>query len=205
MSAVNSYDDLLIQVMPQVPGCPRPMVLSALQTAGRTFFDRTKAWRTWLPDQELTADVREYVLSPADEAEIAEVLEVRWLSAADVEETADGERVDPLLYTVLRANGITTLRFATSKVPVETVAGGLRVRAVLVPLPAAAQVEQCLLQQWSDALVARALWFLKKMPKRDWTDPGGAVDADREYRKAVNVAIGSVMREGRSGAATWTP
>jgi hypothetical protein len=205
MSAVNGYEDLLIQVMPQVPGCPRASVLAALQTAGRTFCDRTRAWRAWLPDQNLTVDVRDYALSPADEAEVAEVLEVRWRTAEDIEADADGERVDSLLYSVVRSNGVTTLRFASNKVPAETVAGGLRVRAVLLPLPLAEQVEQTLLQLWSDALVARAIWFLKKMPKRDWTDPAGAVDADREYRRMVNVAIGSVMREGRSAAASWSP
>ena len=63
MSA-TSYDSLMGQVMPFLPGAPYPMVISAFNQSARELCRRAKCWSEW-QDITLVADQAGYSLTPA--------------------------------------------------------------------------------------------------------------------------------------------
>lgn len=77
MAQLAAYSTLYPYAYPRLPGCDDAVLLQALQSAGRTFCKRTKAYHDDLEPIPVVNYQEDYVLTPPTSCEILQVDEVR--------------------------------------------------------------------------------------------------------------------------------
>lgn len=181
------------RLLPRVMGCPAPLLDAELRNSAFEFFERTRAWRQWLDPFVVLADVREYNLVPPTGTVV-----IRLEKA-----TKDGNP--------LGVDGA----FALSKDPTEhmgtgdgmssadrrlmvlanTLPPGMRVQvqASLAPSVSATGIPDSLAEQYTDAIVAGALFRLRTIPSQVFTNVEAA---------SMDIAKFS-MEIGRVQALAW--
>ena len=76
--AIVTYDSIAPHVAPYAVACPTPVITDAMRKAAIEFYDRSTAYRAWLPTFDLTASTADYTLSGfPSETELAQLLENR--------------------------------------------------------------------------------------------------------------------------------
>jgi len=167
-----TLESLLPLVEPQLPGCPRALILQQLRTAMRSFCRRTDLWRVWLDPIAIEADVTTYPLAAPDDAQasIDRVLRV------DRQGETSSQRIE--LGRDMWAFSPEESTLVLSWTPT-TDQDSLLVKAVLLPLPTIQILPDWMAQRWGEAFAMGALREIKRM--RPWLDRDGAVRADEQW------------------------
>jgi|AntRauTorckE6833_2_1112554.scaffolds.fasta_scaffold03919_7 hypothetical protein len=138
--------DLLPQVMPDVPGCPRATVVERLIQAARQFARDSLVWDVELDRLQVTAEQTSVDLfAPTDG-------EVEVITSAEIDEESVAHRWDGETLTL----------------PERHRAGLLIVRAALQPLLTATQLPAPL-ARWPEPIIDYARSRLLSMPRQEWT------------------------------------
>lgn len=74
--ADRSFDSLIPEIAPSVPGCPYPMIVSQIRNAAIRSCERTLAWRHQAPVFPLEPNVQEYEYSKPSNTDVHAVFEV---------------------------------------------------------------------------------------------------------------------------------
>ncbi len=201
MAAITAYADLYPLIVPELPGCPEPVILQALKKTFRKFCQDTDAWREQLASIDLTEEQLNYDLASAFEADIRHIVEVRINTEEGIEEGNVGALIKPSLYTYFPEDTIRlettydagTLLLDDSLEPAEDVTDGLEVKVSIIPGINADEIDFTFLTHWSDAVIGGTIWWLMTMKDRKWSDPNRAPLFMLDYNRGVSRARGETV------------
>lgn len=191
MGQASTFSDLIDMMLVELPGCPAALLTQHLQQAARKFCIDTEAYLEELAAIDLVAEDVTYTLTPAHTGcEIRRIKEVWIRTEEDVDDDLDGTLQAFDKYEFEPQTNVLTLDDSIE--PQEAVTDGLVVKVVLVPFLksdiAATAVSDDFLNVWAEPIMARALFTLKRMSRKSWSDPQGAMVNLQEYNDGVTRA-----------------
>jgi len=196
---IQQLSDLNVLMLDELPGIDTYTLSQHLQQACRRFASDSEAFRETLAYIDLVADQANYTLTPSWDCRILRVTEVWKRSADDVTNDMEGVQQPEAYYKFVKPN---TLILATDIIPGAAVTDGLMVEVVLVP-----EVTQTgtnvvsleFLNDYAEAIMERAYYSLKLMPKQRWSDAAKALKIHLPaYLNAVTDAMGDVQMAGKT-------
>lgn len=214
---VAALSDLYPFVLPDVPGCPTPLVDKAIRNTVIDFCEDTRAWRADLAALDIVTDQALYTLIPLAETRVITLVYVAhedYPLTAKSEDQLDREwprlnyayayeshyteqgtpwrQVKDAQATYYYQPARHTLRLVP--IPDTSKVGALRVRAALKPTPTANTFSQEVFDDYYQVLAAGALYHLQTMPGKDWSDGNAAALNVQRYREGKTMARGDLYR-----------
>lgn len=190
-----TWDKWFPDVLPQVPGCPTPVVRHELRRAAQALLTATRAWHRNLATLPVAAGQSDVSIAPTDPAQQQIVrIESVWLDGQRLEpvtpDELDGATTDnwgshtgaPARYLQLSPGTITLY-----PTPVVNAANGLTVRVSLCPSDSATTIPDDLALRYSDEIQTGARARLMLYPNKPWSNP----QLGMAYSQAFDGAIGS--------------
>jgi hypothetical protein len=196
---VRRYTDLYPLMTPYLPGCDTPLVLGALQIAGRDFCDRARVWEEDLTAVNLVAEQVAYTLTSPYDAQIDGIASVEINTAAGVADGDEGGEVDADYYEFDPATNVLTLDDAIE--PQTSVTSGLVVRVVFVPRLLTKEIAGWVLEQFGMAIMQKAMGDLQGGAGKPWSNPVESARNLRRYESGVDAAKNRHVRKGREQAS----
>jgi hypothetical protein len=193
MGLQTTFSGLLPLLVPDLPNCPKQVILQYARQAARDFCIETEAWQEELAPIDLVDETVDYTLVIPYDAEVRRIMEVYIRTEEDVDDGLDGTLQD---YDKYEFTPPTTLTLDDSIEPQDDVTDGLVVKVVLVPQlfedvhseTTQAGISSTFLNSWAEPIIARTLYLLKRMTRKDWSDPQGAALALSDYNRGVTAA-----------------
>jgi len=177
--------DLTGRVLPDVPGCPEPVIESSLQRAAVRFFRDSWVWREVLPGITLVSGQSTYTPSVPTDSRLERVLRAQYgnipLDHAPHEDLIlTNDTGAPVAIAMDYSNDL--VLYPT---PDDSANKGVTVYGHLVPLRDATTVPDRLGEEWEDALVAYAKTDILDTPQKPWTDPRAAQYQRQLYQREL--------------------
>lgn len=221
----TSYETLLPEILPMVPGCPDTLIENTVRQAAIEFCEKTGIYQMELDPVTTVGGVYEYDLEPPSGTSVHKIM---WV-------THDGKDLEPITTTLLEQRkpdwrnsdhygcpeyfvkqGVS---FWLAPVPAATMPMSTTLRVQLKPTHRSTACDDSVMSDYRDSIVNGALYRLLRIPGRDWTDYSGAqiygtlfaeglVRAEREARHADTgvarkVRYGGVYGKTRHGKRGW--
>lgn len=180
-------------MVPELPGCPEPLIDQRLKHAIRRYCIDTEAWKVTIDPVDLVASQQEYSVTPNWDARIQRVAEVRVNSEAGVTNGDEGNVIHPTHYEFTAPK---TLRFESSYIPSDSVTDGLVVDAILVPFIDEFEIDEEFLNRWYEPIMAWAMHDLMMMAAKKWTNPVLAAQNLDQYNLFLNKDIVEKEKKG---------
>lgn len=190
-----------------VPGCPAPLMRTAVRDAAIDFCRRTTLIQRDADSITLAAGEREFdVVSPLSRHNVYLLARV-WFGQRELRPMAPDHVGNPLAYTepidgkssevgepvmfYMREPGVAVVW------PTPQAAGTITARMVLVPQRTATSLPDELLEEWAPTIAAGAASMLKAVPMQPFTDPAGIPGVLATYQAGVNEARTRALRGGQ--------
>jgi len=187
-----TYDELYDDMVPDLGGkCTQPLMLKALQNAGRRFCKKTEAWIEQLDPVNLVSTQREYVLDWDDCATVARIVEVRQNTAAGIAAGNKGAITKERFY---EWDGDETLTFLSGGVPSYDVTNGLEVKAAFFPHRQTCTIGEKVLEKYCDGILGWAMADLLSQNK-----PWKNLERALYFQQLRNVDVNKAMQEKQRG------
>jgi|GEM_PF-2156012 len=170
-------DDLLPDLLPDVPGCPRATARDHLRRAAQQFARDTHAWEVELDRFTPSASYLDYRIRVPELARVVAITSV--LHDSGGKETPVGHIWRPPM--IVLADKLSS--------------GKVIVRGVLEPDDAATAIDDAL-AYYRDAILDYARMRLLMMPRQEWTNPELGFAFRRQYETRVIDARIEVQRGG---------
>ena len=182
----NLYD-LLPLLTIEAGGADQKFLKEALRLAGREFCRETEMWRE-IVSFLTVVDVANYTISTPLQTAWAktDLYRVYYVEQEDI-------ALDSTDYT-LSVAGVLTFDPAPG-------ATGDTVEAYCIVLPrrGCSNYPTWLLEQWTEGIIAGALWRLFSAKNRPWSDPDMAQQKYEEYRRIVGMAKAMMLAGRKTG------
>jgi len=190
---VASFDSLVKEVLPYVPGCPDTLVENHLRSATIDFAERSKAYVLDLDPITTVSGVYEYDFDQPSGTEVHQIL---WM-------TYDGNDMDPISPRSLELNypdwrdrtsrphvylQKTPSTFWVVPVPQTTLTNGLITSVALKPTRTTTNIDTTFSNSYRDGIIYGALYRLLRIPGKDWSDPYAANDYLSMFSQEVKQA-----------------
>ena len=178
-------------VLPDVIGCPNPVVDHALARAAREFFERTRAWTAWQDPVTTIAGTLDYPFALAIGVDLAKVLKAT-LGGVDLPIISDND-----LGSTWRTGGaglsglVTTDRRNFSVVPARGVGLLIRTFCALKPSNDAAGIDDIQFSQYVEEIANGAKARLLASPKKEYSD----ISAAAIFQDQFNTSCASIARK----------
>lgn len=178
--AVVPWSSFYGEVMPELPGCPAPMVDNALRNAAVRLLRTSKIQVEKLVAVDVVAGQGTYTLAaPSPDTTISGADEVR-LGGVELDPITQDQA--PSISSNWRTDSgtpraylqPTPLSLILVPVPATDLAGGLEVWAAVEPSATASGVEAWVFERFREEIAAGAKARLMAQPKKDWSDPNMA-------------------------------
>lgn len=168
-------DVFLNEVMPELPSCPKAMVVNAIRNAVIEFCARSRVWQVDLAAIAAVANQAAYAFSPPAASVVAEVISA-WYDAlpiypntqsdlADLYDNWTTEAGDPKYFV---QNDTASLILVP--MPDASLASAITVKVALKPTRAATAVESWLSEKYLEEMAHGAKGRLLAIPKKPWSD-----------------------------------
>jgi len=195
-----SFESLVKEILPYVPGCPDPLVQNYIRSATIEFAERSKAYVFDLDPITTISGVYEYEFDQPSGTDVHQIL---WM-------TYDGDDLDPISPRSLELNypdwrDKTSLpqvylqknpsTFWVIPVPNSSVTNGLLLSVALKPSRTTSNIDTTFSNSYRDGIVYGTLYRLLRIPAKDWTDPRAASD----YLNLFNQEIVQAELKARGG------
>lgn len=196
-------DAFFPMVLPDVIGCPDPMLQQQIMMAAHHFCTETGVWSEIQDPIKLQAGVTEYEIdAPSKDAYVARVSGV-WLNNLKLEpeqlKKPKVEGVKPTGYHTSRARSTITLNGSP-------LAGDiLVVRAVYAPSLQSKNLPDFLMERYADAIASGAKHRLMAMPGKDWSNPSISQFYRTQYDGALTDARIEMERGSVPGSLRVKP
>lgn len=217
------FDQLLPEILPDVPGCADPIAIRAIRNAVVEFCERTALYRSTLAAIDVVADTAEYALAAPAGYAVVDVrratldgypLTFKSQDQLDREWNEDARGMALYLYHRKVGEGLDAKSWQTAVsdrpqtyfmtnpstirlvgIPTTAITGGLLVTVALKPTPAATQIVDWLYNDYYRTLAYGALAELLKLPKKPWTDMALASHYHRLFNEGIEKAHGESLRD----------
>lgn len=211
-----TYQSLLPQILPEVPGCPQTIVLQKLADTVRHFCRESWFWQepiepvTLIPFIPLAPDSHQYELATDGNTEVLGVIYLlhkgRTLPSASVnamDHCMPGWREqsapDPRAWLPVGSNRVMFNPHADTQ-QARAVTG----RVAVAPAVGALVFGDPLLT-YTDGLVAGTLARLQRMAKSEWAEPQMSATNQAIYAESLSLARLEAMREHHADAPVAHP
>ena len=195
-----TFDGLVKEVLPYVPGCPDSLVLNNLRSATIDLCEKSKAYVCDLDAITTVSGVFEYEFDQPTGTDVHQVL---WM-------TYDGNDLDPITPRSLELNypdwrdrsaipqvylqkDVNT--FWLVPVPNSTISNGVLASVALKPKRTSNNIDTKFSDSYRDGIIYGALHRLLRIPNRDWTDIGSA----NNYFSLFSEEVRQAELKGRGG------
>lgn len=179
-------DALLPQIAVHAAQAPEPTLARELRSAAADFCRRTKTWRKTLTVPILAGTALVALALPAD-AVLADVISARWNDCA-LEYVSDRGQLYRNVDSGPAAYLTQTGPLEVQLLPAPNQDGTLLLRAALAPSQAAASLEDALVEEFADALLAGTLSRVLRVPGTAWHNPQMAGFYAMEYERLCEAA-----------------
>jgi hypothetical protein len=184
---------LLNDVMPDVPGAGKELVLHAIRRAARDFCNYSRIHRVTLASFNTVGGTAGYVLTPPADTEIVDAVKVKYA----------GDKIDPLMIESLPddSDAGTPTCYALDQddtlilEPPPSAVAAVLVTVALMPTMTATAIDDTLAADWGDAIAKGAKARLMSMAKKTWSD---SVQA-RNYKEDFEAEKASARLSGNRG------
>ena len=195
-----TFDGLVKEVLPYVPGCPDSLVLNNLRSATIDLCEKSKAYVCDLDAITTVSGVYEYEFDQPTGTDVHQVL---WM-------TYDGNDLDPITPRSLELNypdwrdrsAIPQVylqkdvnSFWLVPVPNSTLSNGVLASVALKPKRTSNNIDTKFSDSYRDGIIYGALHRLLRIPNRDWTDIGSA----NNYFSLFSEEVRQAELKGRGG------
>lgn len=194
-------------VLPDVPGCPEPLLDQALRETAREFCTRTKVWTEWRDPFSASGNQRVFEFDADAGSEVV----------AAVSASVNGEPYSVFGSHKLpagwqdEANGCVkdhTLIHINSKefvlYPKPNAGESIVIELALRPTMTATGVGDVVFEEFTESIAWGTKYRLWTKPGRPWTNPQSAVQAKVEYESGVHAAANQAWRQSAEKRVTKT-
>ena len=188
-----SYESLVREILPYVPGCPDSVVESNLRAATIEFCEKTKAYVQDLDPITTISGVYEYDFDQPTGTSVHSIL---WM-------THDGDDLDPISPRSLELN-YPDWRDRSTKpqvylqknadtfwvipIPNSKVVNGIHLSVALKPTRTTNNISTAFSNDYRDGIIFGTLYRLLRIPARAWSDPSAASDYLGLFNEQVSAA-----------------
>ena len=186
-----SFDSLIRDILPYVPGCPDSLIESNLRSATIEFCEKSRAYVHDLDAINAVSGVFEYEFDQPTGTEVHQVL---WA-------TYDGHDLDPISPRSLELNfpdwrdrgGTPTVYLQKTPssfwlVPVANSDKELLMGVALKPTRTSNSISTEFSNTYRDGLMYGAVYRLLRIPAKEWTDPSAAADFFGLFNEQIRLA-----------------
>ncbi len=181
------------RVMPRVMGCPVPLANKELRDACFEFFERTRAWRQWLDWFEVADGVFQYDIDVPTGAQVVRLEQATCDGKPIRVEGAFSLPKDPATYGGSANSASSTDRVTLTLSSSVTPGARIQLMASLAPNETATGIPDHLAAQYTDAIVAGALFRLRTIPGTAFANVDGASVDIAKFQSEI----------GRVAALAW--
>jgi len=211
-----SYEALLPDILPMVPGCPDSLIKNNIRSAVIELCERASVYQAELDPLTTVGNIYEYDLEAPSGTAVQKIL---WI-------THEGKDLEPLTSTLLEqripkwreGNGVPEYYVQQGSalvwlapIPTATGVSSTIVRAVLKPTHTSSACDDGVMNDYRDTIINGALFRLLRIPNKEWTDFQGAsvygslfnegtMIAERKARGADTGVARRVRYGGTTGA-----
>ena len=211
-----SYEALLPDILPMVPGCPDSLIKNNIMSAVIELCERASVYQAELDPLTTVGNIYEYDLEAPSGTAVQKIL---WI-------THEGKDLEPLTSTPLEqripkwreGNGVPEYYVQQGSalvwlapIPTATGVSSTIVRAVLKPTHTSSACDDGVMNDYRDTIINGALFRLLRIPNKEWTDLQGAsvygslfnegtMIAERKARGADTGVARRVRYGGTTGA-----
>ncbi len=193
---MKTWDAFHPLVMPDVIGCPIPMVDLELRNAAREFCQYTKAWAEWADAFTATGSTNRFEFDLPNGAELvaakranvngkdlnvfaSDRLPGDWQQGNDTGPDGSLVHIDTAEYVIY---------------PRPLAGTAVAIEMALQPSMTASGVGDVILAKHAEAIAWGAKYRLLSKPNKAWTDPKSAAHARAEFERAVHHAANEGFR-----------
>ena len=195
-----TFDSLVKEIIPYVPGCPETLVKANLRSATIEFCEKSRAYVKDLDPISTTSGIYEYEFDQPTGTAVHSILWVIY----------DGDDLDPISPRSLELNfpdwrdrsSVPRVylqkdvnKFWLIPVPNANTTNGIHMSVALKPTRTASNIDTTFSNDYRDGLLYATLYRLLRMPSRAWTDMYAAQDYFNLFTEQVNQA----EKRARSG------
>lgn len=190
-----TFESLIPEILPEVPGCMDSMILRALRQAAEQYLTETQEWRVNLDKQPIIAGMSEYDIDVP--YSYTKVVRIIWaeIDGKRIDQVSDGQQVrsDSKIYCHLDGYGKTL----TVK-PEPEQRAELQLRVALSILPNTVMLDDTVIYNMYDPLIQGALARLQLMDGQEWSNPQAGAQNELFFRQAISKARGQANNNGGS-------
>jgi hypothetical protein len=188
-----SFDSIMRDVLPYVPGCPDSVVENSLRSSSIELCEKAGVYTKELDPISTTAGIYEYEF---DQPVGTKVDKIVWA----IYDGTDLEAITPRglegQNPKWRSNTSTPKHFIQQSpdtfwlvpVPDSSLSNAIIMNVSLKPSRTSNNIATEIADDYRDAIVYGSLYRLLRMPARDWTDPAAAADYAGLFRQQVEEA-----------------
>lgn len=190
--ATVPYSQWVPFVLVELPACPRPLIIEAVRQSAIQFCQESGFWRKELDGFYTVATDAEYELTPPPDSTIAQILTLKVGSCPLVPKTLDD--IETMYAKWREQSGKPEYFFLRDSqtavfVPIpDSSAYEVRVLVTLKPSQAAHGVDECVFEEYKDAVKHGAIAYLANIPEKDWTDPNKAAYSHALFMDGIRKA-----------------
>jgi hypothetical protein len=185
-------------ILPEVVGCPAPIIDRAVIDATRDFCDRTFSWRE-TSTQTLIKGITEYEADISSKTDVVRVLRVeangvshqnlgQHFNHNPFSDAGWGSTHPTYTFTIPKSITLTVE-------PPEKIANGLTIEVAIKPQYNVTTIDDDLFHRWREPMVLKAKQLLFIQPGMAWTNNELAAFYHQMYSKAIAPAAAESRRE----------
>lgn len=193
----TSYEDLLPNIIPMVPGCTDTLIISNIRSAVIELCERSEVYQKELDTFYTAAGIYDFDIDPPNGTAVEKILSVvhsgrdlEPLTPALLEQRLPKWRESTGTPEYFVKNDANSIRLA----PVPNTEEAVIVRAILKPTHNSNSCDSTVMNDYRDTIINGALYRLLRIPSKEWTDYSGA----GVYGTLFSEGITSAERRARS-------
>jgi len=182
---MNTLDDMIPYVLPDVPGASEGIIRMRLREAMRKFCREAEIWHESI-ELDSVADQAAYDVNVSYDAYIKRIVHVK-IRTADTTAFDNVERIHPSKFKLNDdADGIV---FYSGYEPTTSLTDGIEVKVALMPNPTIESFSGVLMDRYGEGIYAYAKYRLQRVKRTPYYDPEAARENYTEYQGTLQNAI----------------
>lgn len=207
---MKAWSSFFADLLPQLPGCPDPLIEHELLRACQTFFEKTRTWQETQGLVAVSANQTTFAIAPSDSAQELVRLEKAWLDGKPLNVVSatfmDNEFGSDWQTHTGSVNRVVQIAPGTGifyPIPLAASTLGLKLRLSVKPSDTATGIPNDQFAKHKDALACGALARLMGYAKQPWTDQNMAMVKAAVFDAAIGRANVDAARSfGRARVAS---
>lgn len=209
---MKAWSNWFTDLLPQLPGCPDPLIEHELRRACQEFFEGSRAWQVIQAPVAIAANQATLDMAPSDTAQELVRVEGAWLDGKrlnvcgvgdmDAAFSDDWQTHTGTTSTLVQITPGTVLLYP---IPVAASVTGLKLRQSVRPSETATGIPDDLYVKYREALATGAKARLMMQADKKWSRPDlGSVNATA-FDAAINTAAIAAARSFSTGRIASRP